>query len=188
MRLFLAINMNPALRREVAEATRSLREVAPAIGWVDEGRLHLTLKFLGVQPEESVSALTEMLDDLSRRHRQFAIRVRHVGAFPNFRRARVVWMGVEPDPRLELLHHDVEVACATLGFELEGRPFRPHLTLARVEHDRVDERTLRALWRASKRVDFEEETLVESIDLMHSTLSSSGSRYERVHASALRAS
>ena len=187
MRLFLAINMEPALRREVADATASLRDVAPAAGWVDEGRLHLTLKFLGEQPEASVAPLTEMLDEVSRRHRQFAIRVRHVGAFPNFRRARVVWMGVEPDPRLELLHDDVEVACATMGFELEGRPFRPHITLARVKHDRVDEQTLRALWRAGKRVDFEEETLVESIDLMHSTLSPSGSRYERVHASPLRA-
>ena len=39
-----------------------------------------------------------------------------------------VWIGVGQDPRLELLHHDVEVAFEGLGFEVEGRPFRPHLT------------------------------------------------------------
>ena len=42
-------------------------------------------------------------------------------------------MGVAQEPRLELLHHDVEVACGQLGVETEGRPFRPHLTLARVK-------------------------------------------------------
>ena len=55
-----------------------------------------------------------------------------IGAFPNFRRARVVWIGVEQEPRLELLHHDLELACEQEGFEVEGRPFRPHITLARV--------------------------------------------------------
>ena len=186
MRLFLAINLDPGVRQAIAAATAPLRDTAPAFNWVDESRLHLTLKFLGEQPEEPVTPLVGMLDDVANKHRRFTMHMRHVGAFPNFRRARVVWMGVEQDARLELLHHDVEVACEALGFELEGRAFRPHITLARVTQ-RVEEESVRKLWKASKRVDFEEDWVVESIDLMKIELGPGGSRYERLHAAALMA-
>ncbi|MGH7638622.1 MAG: 2'-5' RNA ligase family protein, partial [Gemmatimonadaceae bacterium] len=97
-----------------------------------------------------------------------------------------VWMGVGRDPRLELLHHDVEVACQQMGFELEGRAFRPHLTLARVR-ERTAEDELRRLSRVSKRVSFESESAVDAIDLMRSNIGREGSRYERLHSAVLRA-
>ena len=99
-----------------------------------------------------------------------------IGAFPNFRRARVVWMGVEQEARLELLHHDIELACESLGFEVEGRAFRPHLTLARVKHALPEER-LRALSRVGKQTDFRTDFIVRSVDLMSSELSQSGPTY-----------
>lgn len=189
MRLFLAINLEPAMRRSVIDATSPLRDAAPSLSWMDEGRLHLTLKFLGAQSQDLVAPLSEAISDVASKHRTFRMRVAEIGAFPNFRRARVVWMGVEREPRLEFLHHDVELACQQLGFELEGRPFRPHLTLARVK-DRTDIEELRRLSRAGKKVDFEAETVVRSIDLMKSNLdrasAEAGARYERLHAAPLR--
>jgi RNA 2',3'-cyclic 3'-phosphodiesterase len=94
-------------------------------------------------------------------------------------------MGIHRDPRLELLHHDIEVACEALGFGVEGRPFRPHLTLARVK-ERAEEEELRRLSRAGKRVAFEGETEVRSVDIMRSNLDRTGARYERIHAAMLR--
>ena len=184
MRLFLAINLAPAVRRAIVDAIAALRTAAPTLSWVDETRLHLTLKFLGEQPEEIVPALGKSVSDVARRHRQFTMQLAEIGAFPNFRRARVVWMGIHRDPRLELLHHDVELACETHGLELDGRAFRPHLTLARVK-DRTDIEELRQLSRASKKVDFEEESDVQSIDLMKSTLGAAAT-YECLHAAPLR--
>ena len=186
MRLFLAINLDPAVRRAVIDATAELRAAAPTLNWMDESRVHLTLKFLGEQEDAVVAPLGEALDRAAQRHRTFTIRIGDVGAFPNFRRARVVWMGVDRDSRLELLHHDVEVACDALGFELEGRAFRPHLTLARVR-DRTSDDELRRLSRASKRVEFECETAVDAIDLMRSNLGREASRYQRLHSAVLRA-
>lgn len=189
MRLFLAINLEPEMRRSVIDAAAPLRDVAPSLGWVDESRVHLTLKFLGAQPEDVVGPLGDAMSEVASKHRAFRMRVSEIGAFPSFRRARVVWMGVDRDPRLEFLHHDVELACERLGFELEGRPFRPHLTLARVK-DRRDIEEMRRLARAGKKVDFEAETVVRSIDLMKSNLDrasvESGGRYERLHAAPLR--
>lgn len=189
MRLFLAINLDAAVRRDVIDATAALRNTAPSLSWADESRLHLTLKFLGAQPPEVVGPIADAMRDVAGRHRSFALRVSEVGAFPNFRRARVVWIGVARDPRLELLHHDVELACERLGFEVEGRAFRPHLTLARVR-ERTDVEELRRLARASKQVDLERESMVHTIDVMQSNLdgasAAAGKRYERLHAAPLR--
>ena len=185
MRLFLAINLPPDVRREIAAASAPLRECAPELAWVDGSLLHLTLKFLGEQPAERLDELQAALAAVTGRHRELVMTVGGIGAFPNFRRARVVWMGVEQEPRLELLHHDVEVACEALGFELDGRPFRPHLTLARVK-DKPSEERMRMLSRAARRTAYRADFTVRSIDLMRSEPTPSGSRYSVVVSAALR--
>jgi RNA 2',3'-cyclic 3'-phosphodiesterase len=186
VRLFIAVNLPLSVREQLVQATTPLRAAAPELSWIDAERLHLTLKFIGDADEGAVDPLVRALDDLATRHRPFALDLKGVGAFPNFRRARVVWMGIEDQPRLELLQHDVEEHCATLGYEVEGRPFRPHLTLARVRAT-VPERTLRELARSARRVDHHTEVDVTSIDLMQSTLGARGSRYDMLHEAPLGA-
>ncbi len=185
MRLFLAINLPSDVRRDVVAATAPMRDTAPDIAWVDETRLHLTLKFFDDQPRETADAIQATTAQVAGRHREIVMHLAGIGAFPNFRRSRIVWLGVEQDPRLELLHHDIEVACETLGFDVEGRPFRPHLTLGRVKHPLPVERA-RALSRAAKRVDFRTDVVVQSLDLMESELAPGGSRYSTVASAALR--
>ena len=185
VRLFLAINLEPDVRSAIVDATASLRAAAPTLSWVDETRLHLTLKFLGEQSADVVRGLSDSVSDVAARHRPFSLQLHDIGAFPNFRRARVVWMGIEREPRLELLHHDIELACEQLGFEVDGRPFRPHLTLARVK-ERTGVEELKRLARASKGVVFEHEADVQSIDVMKSDMTVTPSRYERLHAATLR--
>jgi 2'-5' RNA ligase len=185
LRLFLAINLTEELRHDIASATASLRETVPELAWIREHLLHLTLKFFGDQPDERVEELRPVLAAVAGRHRPISMTLGGLGAFPNFRRARVVWLGVGDDPRLELLHHDVEVACAGLGFEVEGRPFRPHLTLARVKEPLVEERA-RVLSRQAKRTAYHAEFMVQSIDLMRSDLSAEGPSYTTLVLAALR--
>lgn len=162
-----------------------LRAAAPELAWVGEPLIHLTLKFLGEQPPEMVSQLQQSIDAVAARHRELVMELEGVGAFPNFRRARVVWLGITPEARLELVHHDLEVACEVLGFEVDGRPFRPHVTLARVKHA-LGEPAARALSRAAKQIDFHSEFVVRSIDLMRSELSAHGPTYAVLHSAPLR--
>jgi 2'-5' RNA ligase len=160
--------------------------VAPDLSWVREPALHLTVKFLGEQPADLVGRLVEELRAVGDRNKVIEVEIGGVGAFPNFRRPRVVWIGVSPDPKLELLHHDVESACEALGIPLDGKPFRPHLTLARVKPRAADPVTLRKLARAADEVTFVEEVLITSVDLMLSEPSSRGSRYRVLSSTALR--
>ncbi|MDB4906321.1 MAG: hypothetical protein JWO05_1105 [Gemmatimonadetes bacterium] len=166
-RLFVAIDPGVAVRDAVFSATRSLRDAAPDVSWVSPEKLHLTMRFLGETDEARVPELLGAMGDVAHSHRGMTLALGGVGAFPNFRRARVVWMGVAPEPRLELLHHDLETAMVGCGYEVEGRAFRPHLTLGRVR-ERMDEATLKALGRAGKAMSFSAEALVGSLELMES--------------------
>ena len=187
MRLFLAINLDPDVRRAIVEALAPLKDAAPSLGWIDESRVHLPLKFFGEQDEDAVRRISTAAEAVAERHRPFPLRIGGVGAFPNFRRARVIWLGIEQEPRLELLHHDVETACETVGFGVEGRAFRPHLTLARVK-DRTPLDELKRLSRTARNLDFEGTTSVESIDLMKSNLGGpNAAKYERLRCALLRA-
>jgi len=184
MRLFFAIELGDALQELLDETTAPLREEAPELAWVPRERRHLTLKFLGGVEEGDEAKLVEAADRAVARHAPLEMFVREVGAFPNFRRARVVWIGVEQEPRLELLHHDLELACAEKGFEVEGRPFRPHITLARVRAPLPPER-LRGLARVARTVRMKAMVPVEHITLFESTLAPTGARYRRSHTAPL---
>jgi 2'-5' RNA ligase len=187
VRLFLAINLTPEVRHTIAEAAAPLKALAPELSWVKEDKIHLTVKFLGEQPEEMAAKVTEAMRSVGTRNRTIDVEIGGVGAFPNFRRPRVVWIGVTPDPKLELLHHDVESACESLGLPVDGKPFRPHLTLARVKSRATDPRALRDLASAAKEVAYVEEVVIDAVDLMESELTTSGSRYRVIASTPLRA-
>jgi RNA 2',3'-cyclic 3'-phosphodiesterase len=186
MRLFLAVEFEQRLRRALRKATAPLRALAPDAGWVDEERLHLTLKFLGEQPDTLVPPLAAAMNEIASRHWPVEMRLRGVGAFPSLRRPRVLWVGIAPDPKLELLQHDIEERCAALGVELEGKPFRPHLTIGRLRGTE-DRDAVRKLARLARGIRFRGDALVSTIDLVQSTLTPSGPRYERLAQAPLRA-
>jgi 2'-5' RNA ligase len=183
MRLFFGIELEPAVAEAVHHAVEPLRVLEPQLAWVATPKLHLTMKFVGEVDEPGAAALAGAADSVVARHRHFDLTLGGVGAFPNFRRARVVWMAVESEPRLELLHHDLEVACADVGYEVEGRAFRPHITLARIRTPLPIER-VRALARAARRVAFAGTSVVDRLTLFESTLGANA-HYGRVHAATL---
>lgn len=184
MRLFLAIELPSELLDALQSAIEPLHVEAPELAWVPAAKRHLTLKFLGEVLEHRVDHISEMIDRVAATQRPFGMNLGGVGAFPNFRRARVLWIGVEHEARLELLHHDLEVAADALGFELEGRAFRPHVTLARVRTPLESER-IRKLARAARRIDFVATAPAGEITLFESMLAPGGARYRRVHAATL---
>jgi 2'-5' RNA ligase len=184
MRLFLALELHESVRDALERSIAPLRAMEPGLSWAAPEKRHLTLRFFGEVDDAGAERVVAATSAVARAHQPFEMRLGGIGAFPNFRRARVVWIGVETDPRLELLHHDLEVGLERAGFETEGRPFRPHVTLARVRAPLPEDR-VRALARASRKVHFSGTQDVGEIVLLESTLAPSGARYRRVHAATL---
>jgi len=133
MRSFVAIEIDPAIKRTVADFQRKLRRLGPSsVSWTREDGMHLTLKFLGEIDESQAARLRESLAGIAAATASFGLSVRGTGAFPPGRPPRVLWVGVEAPSGFAELQASVEAAAASVGIAPEDRPFHPHLTLGRV--------------------------------------------------------
>lgn len=181
MRLFVAINFDPQLREAVFASTEALCPLLPGSRWIPASRLHLTVKFLGERSSDFATSLIGRLDGLAASYEPFTVDIGGIGCFPNPMRPKVVWMGVSPEPVLEFLHHDTELCCAELGAAVEGRPFRPHITVARVRERSA--RPARGFLAACEGVNFTERVSVNSLDVMESVSEKGIVRYTVLHSS-----
>jgi RNA 2',3'-cyclic 3'-phosphodiesterase len=128
-RTFVAIGFPSEVREAIAER---MRTVALPGTVVPPQNLHITLRFLGDLDEVSVDRLVAALDE-GEFPEPFHLQLGRLGAFPNPRRATVAWIDVaDPSGSLAAVHAGVEQACAAAGLGVEERPFRPHVTVARV--------------------------------------------------------
>jgi 2'-5' RNA ligase len=132
MRLFAALPIPSPAREAVADLLARLRRADLPVRWVSDEDLHLTLKFYGEVPAERRDVIEESLRYAAEGTGPLVIRVAELGAFPSPRHARVLWVGLEAPPALELLQDRVERGGEAIGFPPEGRPFKPHITLGRV--------------------------------------------------------
>ncbi len=184
MRLFVAINLPPDVREALWASAAPLRDLDLPVRWTKPEAIHLTLKFLGdVAPDrerEMADAVQSSVLDTSR----FLLPINGFGAFPNAAKPRVVWVGCDAVPPLELLQDVLERRFDTLGFPIDGRPFRPHLTLGRMRRD-AKPTELRALAPALDELSYATQVEVQSVDLMESILARSGATYSTRHRATL---
>lgn len=98
--------------------------------------IHLTLKFLGNIDEPMVERVRHVLEGSARSCNCFDLQVEGLGVFPSLRRPRIVWVGLRKEPALDKLQRGLETSLLPLGWKLDKRPFKPHLTLARLKSSR----------------------------------------------------
>ena len=144
--------------------------------WTPAHNVHLTLRFLGDTDDGQLPALREALDHIADESGVFELSLAAVGAFPNARRPRVIWVGVdETGLELSRLQKKVERAARDHGWEREARSFTPHLTLGRV---RPQERAADDGWKvAAPAMRFQVRELV----LFESRLKPTGAEYLPLH-------
>jgi len=133
LRLFVAVEVPEDVRAGLAEAVARVRERFPKARWVPPQNQHVTLKFLGSTYPRLVEWVTETVADVALDRPSFVSRVEGLGAFPNARRARVLWAGLDDAGRgLARLAAGLDEALAR-EFTPEKRGFTPHLTVARFD-------------------------------------------------------
>ena len=135
VRLFFSVPVSDQARSGASEALRAMRRAAgdAPLSWTKDEQLHFTLAFLGEQPEDALPRLLDAAASCAALH-AFDLSLSGAGAFPNPRRPRVLWLGTEQGAReLEELAACLAGGLRAAGFQLEKRPFRAHLTVARVK-------------------------------------------------------
>jgi 2'-5' RNA ligase len=186
LRLFIAVPASP----EAIAATVSLLDGvrathSDAVRWVRPEGLHVTLRFLGATPPARVGPLGAAIAAAARGEPPFEVALAGAGAFPDVRRPRTLWLGIAAGAdRLAGLATRLEAPLAELGWAPEGRPFRPHLTVARTRSsDAATRATTDALVAAA--ADWRVTFRAEAVRLYRSRLGHGPARYEVVAEVAL---
>ncbi len=130
MRAFVAIDLPASLHAALGQAQAAFRSSCRDCRWTRPEAIHLTLKFLGQVSEAQVAEITRALGALGP-FEKFSVQVKGFGFFPDARRPRVFWAGLDAPPALPELAKRVEGSMEKLGFAREARSFAPHLTLGR---------------------------------------------------------
>jgi len=134
LRAFIAITPPSTLQQSMAEVRQVFQHLSLPWRWVTPDHIHLTLRFLGNVPEESVTSLLQAMEQAAQGQIAFPLRARALGCFPHPARARVLWVGLDdPSQALGRLNERLMAALTPLGFPPQNRPFHPHLTLARAQ-------------------------------------------------------
>lgn len=176
-RMFCAFELPEALRSQIHEHARRLRDAVPdvAASWSRPENIHLTLNFFGNVDQVQVPVISAAATRVINKFSAINVRVARTGAFPGPRWPQVLFLGIEdPSGALAKLQGQLADEFAREGFPKEDRVFRPHLTIARVRNPH------RAAALAQTHFDMSfdtvELTLAELV-LFRSDLSSKGSRY-----------
>ena len=185
MRLFIALDLDPDIRKRIGEFREQMRAYAPDVRWLGPETFHITLQFLGE---------TEKLDEIRKALQPIncaavPLTFRGTGFFPTPRSPRVFWVGIDSDENLQRLANSVGAALKPLGFERDRGPYKPHLTLARAgsgrpkpvrgEHSAPGLRALAIKLEALAPSDFGTMTAREFC-LYESKLSPRGAQYTKL--------
>jgi 2'-5' RNA ligase len=176
LRLFVAILIPEVVRSEMHRLQQELRPLAATrdVRWTNPEQLHLTLKFLGNVPANSLDAVKQSLAEASNQAAPFHLRAKGIGFFPNERRPRVIWVGFDDGNELSKLQSHVEKSLVPFAEEPREEKFLPHATLGRFQKYRRH-KTEMLLPRALQfgGITFG-EWQVATVELFRSELSSSG--------------
>jgi len=178
MRLFVAINLDEAARAAVADEQKRLKtaigETRSSIKWVRPDHMHLTLVFLGEVAEAHAPAIVDAINEPVTQA-PFDLGFGGIGVFPPRGAPTVLWVGAVTGAAESIeLQRELADRVRRFGIALEGRPFHPHLTLARWKTSRGADRS-RALAAGSDGVAA--TVHVDHATLYQSRLSSAGPTY-----------
>lgn len=190
MRLFIALDIDDAIREKLAKFMDGVRGFAPDVRFVGADSFHVTLKFLG--DTEKLNEILRALEPI--RGTQFSVDFRGYGFFPGPKNPRVFWAGINSGPELQTLAKKIDDVVAPLGFEREKGPYHPHLTLARsgsgrphkMAGDRANAKFAKLQQKLSQLPEAEFGTMTaREFHLYESKLSPRGAVYTKLRSFAL---
>ena len=179
MRLFFAIDIDETIRLRIDEFVFKNYHLLGnnKLSWVKKDNLHITLKFLGETKENILPKINDRVFDCIKKYKKFRIEIKDLGVFPKVSLTKVLWLGVKDNTgELTSLFSEIENQMFELNFEKEKRPFKPHLTIARVRMiNNLDK--IKFFIEKFKEINFGFSE-VKEIKLYQSILKSDGSEYK----------
>jgi 2'-5' RNA ligase len=177
VRLFVALIFPDEIKAALGSLIEDLRPRGQGIKWVEPHNIHLTLKFIGEISEKKVDRIIDAIGEVLTGRAKFEGHIARCGSFPNLRRPRVLWVGLDgAAPAVEMakqLNHKL----IPIGVKSEKKPLSPHLTLGRIKKPT----DLSELSAYMENLNFDGGSVIlDKVALVKSTLTPSGPIYESV--------
>ena len=175
LRLFIAVETPGDVREALGEVRDRLAASGADVRWESNDKLHCTLVFLGETDDSALVTIHETVRQSCAGFAPITVAYRGIGYFPDNRRPRIVWAGIE-DPRGELgrLQETIASDLAVAGHPGDDKPFHPHITLGRVK----GLRNINRLTTIAESCTFEHPSVtVREIVIVRSDLRPGGSVY-----------
>lgn len=188
IRSFIAVDIPEEVRDSLGHVSERLQgelDETP-VRWVDQEKIHLTLKFLGDVSQENLSMVKKILASEVNKHQAMEIGIGRIGAFPKLRHPRVIWVGVEAPNELYDLRRGIEDGVARLGYNYDKYDFTPHLTLGRVSR-KASAQDVRKVGKVLHdfKVGFIGVARIKAVHLYRSDLQPEGAVYTRLFTASL---
>lgn len=134
LRTFIAIDIPGNILSEIRELQEGIKDYGFKIRWVRPESIHLTLKFLGDIKAVKINEIAEAISKTVVRYTPISLQAKGVGVFPGIKRPQVLWVGLagQLEP-LVSLQKTLDENLETIGFPVEKRPFKGHLTMGRMK-------------------------------------------------------
>lgn len=185
IRAFIAVDLDDPVIEKICHVVEILKSRITEIRWLRKENLHLTLKFLGNIAESQVEPIAAALRHPLGLFSPCTISAKGLGVFPDFRRPKILWVGLTGDQLVQLAA-EIESALMPLGFTPENRVFTPHLTIARWREGSRPAKNLRQ--EIDSLNDFEfGACAVRQIVLFQSVLKPEGASYSELRTIQLGA-
>jgi 2'-5' RNA ligase len=178
IRTFICLDLSESLKSRLEKLELELQKASVTrVSWVKTKNLHLTLKFLGDIVETDIPKIKTSIEEIALSTKSFTLESSEIGAFPNFRRPKIFWVGIK-DPTVTLLtmQQKLEQVLVSKGFAPSEKNFSPHLTIGRVK-----EGTGQDIVSKINKIEFLPESFpVKDIILMRSDLGPTEAVYSKL--------
>ena len=128
MRLFIAINFKENEKKQIQNVIREIEKNSIQGRFVKNEHMHLTLEFLGEVTEEKVPVIKNAIKQIT--FEPFTMNLSSLGYFKR-RQGDIYWLGIEHNDTLFEIQARLHDSLIREGFELENRPYKPHITIGR---------------------------------------------------------
>ncbi|MBQ3062102.1 MAG: RNA 2',3'-cyclic phosphodiesterase [Clostridia bacterium] len=167
MRLFCAILFDEPFKDALSRTSSALKKMGCEGRFTPRANFHLTLAFIGESSD--IAAAQRAVDSCAAAFPAFELKLGGLGSFGD-----ILWQGAEGE-HLIPLGEAMAKELRSMGFAIEKRAFRPHITLAR-----------RFRQKGALPSPFRSQMTVRAISLMRSDQSGAGMKYTEIYRKELR--
>lgn len=186
IKAFIACDIPDLVRKKCAQIQSQLAEDLPMVRWVKPEHMHITLVFLGEISDQQLWEACSMTRKAASVFPEFSFTLKGLGCFPNPRRPRVLWMGVDAEsvPLFAQLHEQISSGISLKGwFREDNKEFSAHLTLGRLKQD-ADLSVQCSKWKTETWTS--EVCPVREVQVYSSEMTADGPEYAKLAKVALK--